>query len=450
VPVAAALTPRWTPLRPIPEQVRLWNSPARFNVAAAGRRSGKTERAKRKLVRCALAERVLPDARFVYAAPTREWAKRVAWRDLKALVPRWARLGRPNESELSIEIKNGATLQVIGLENPERAEGPPLDGIVLDEYANTKPGAWDEHILPALTTDGRPPGWAWFVGTPEGRNHFWRLHCEAATKPGWASFWWPSSVVLSAKAIEEARANTDELTFAQEYEASFVNFAGRAYHPFERTVHAREELPYSPDLPIALCFDFNVRPGVAAVLQEQAFRWPGHPRADRPEVDDRITGAIGELYIPSNSNTQAVCRRLVADWGKHRGEVHLYGDATGGASGSAKVSGSDWAIIQGELRPVFGDRLSTRVPKANPLERVRINSVNSRLRAANGIVRFLVDPKRAPWIANDMEAVVVLAGGTGEIDKRKDEMATHLSDAVGYYIVRAHPIAGHETTIEAA
>jgi hypothetical protein len=45
-----ALTPRWTPLQYIPEQAELWNSTARFRVVPAGRRSGKTELAKRFLI----------------------------------------------------------------------------------------------------------------------------------------------------------------------------------------------------------------------------------------------------------------------------------------------------------------------------------------------------------------------------------------------------------------
>ena len=44
------LTPRWTPLRPHPLQSQYFNSPHRFNVLPCGRRSGKTELAKRKLV----------------------------------------------------------------------------------------------------------------------------------------------------------------------------------------------------------------------------------------------------------------------------------------------------------------------------------------------------------------------------------------------------------------
>ena len=81
-----------------PEQLRLINSTARFKVVPAGRRSGKTERAKRNLVIQAIkesSEGEWLDYRYFAAAPTRDQAKAIWWSDLKALVPAWMREGRP-------------------------------------------------------------------------------------------------------------------------------------------------------------------------------------------------------------------------------------------------------------------------------------------------------------------------------------------------------------------
>ena len=46
-------TQRWYPLKAIPQQVALDACQARFIVVPAGRRSGKTERAKRKGIKVA-------------------------------------------------------------------------------------------------------------------------------------------------------------------------------------------------------------------------------------------------------------------------------------------------------------------------------------------------------------------------------------------------------------
>ena len=47
-------TPRWTPLLPHYHQLNLWHSTARYNIVTAGRRSGKTELAKRRIAEAAV------------------------------------------------------------------------------------------------------------------------------------------------------------------------------------------------------------------------------------------------------------------------------------------------------------------------------------------------------------------------------------------------------------
>lgn len=440
------LAPRWTLLRPHPEQQRLFRSQARIRIVAAGRRSGKTDLAKRWHIIRAIAESRLPDARVVFSAPTHAQAKEIYWADLKAMLPRWAVSGEPRESELAVRLINGARIQVAGLDKPQRIEGSPLDAIVVDEIANCKPDAWEAHILPALYTRGRAPGTAWLIGVPEGRNHFWKLFNQALAQRAargaeaeMDAFTWPSWDILPADEIAQRKATMDEATYAQEYGASFVNFAGRAYYAFERAVHAAERVPYDPGKPLIFCFDFNVDPGVAAVVQELYH-----------QQHESITAVIGEVWIPRNSNTPAVCRRLLADWGAHPGEVHCYGDATGGARGTAKVAGSDWDLIRSHLRPAFGDRLRILVPRENPHERPRINSLNSRLRTASGAVHLLVDPVQAPHVVEDLEGVVLLEGGSGEIQKVPGGPLSHLSDAIGYYVIARHPITGRTVTVSYA
>lgn len=445
------MTARLYPLRPHAEQLRLWHSKARFRVVPAGRRSGKTERAKRFLLKrayLAAARSPWPDPRFFAGAPTRDQAKSIYWSDLKAMVEPGLLAERPRESDLMIRLVTGAELWVIGMDRPERIEGRPWDGGILDEFGNMKPGAWGENVRPALSDR---KGWCWLIGVPEGRNHYYELNQYAlhAGDPEWDSFTWPSSDILDQEEVDAARRQLDPLVFAQEYEASFVNFSGRAYYPFLEATHCKP-LAYDPRQPIGFCFDFNVEPGVAAVVQEQKLpqqyeRGPGGAiDLSRPVTG---TGVIGEVHIPRNSNTPAVCRKLVADWGKHEGPVRCYGDATGGARGTAKVAGSDWDLIKAELRPVFGDRLSFRVRSSNPPERSRVNAVNSRLVSADGTVRMLVDGAKAPHVVKDLEGVRVLEGGSGEIDKKADPALTHISDAFGYYVEREFPIVSRGGTV---
>ncbi len=441
----AQLPSRWTRLRHHPEQERLWRSKARFKTVSAGRRSGKTEiEGKRRLVIDALEETEVLGARFIAAAPTVAQAKEIFWNDLIALTPGWA-VAKINRSELTLEMVNGSRLMVCGLDRPQRIEGSPIRKIVVDEIANCPSDAWAAHIRPALS-DPNCLGSASLIGVPEGRNFFYKMvkHAQACTTGEWDHFTWFSADILPPAEIAAAKAGMDPLTYAQEYEGSFITFEGRAYYTF--AVANQVPLAYDPKLDLIFCFDFNREPGTASVWQEQ----------------ERGSCCVGEVWIPQNSNTPAVCNRLIKDWGKdgtdHKGRVKCYGDATGGARGTAKVQGTDWDLISQRLRAAFPGtvqvagmelhRVSMNVSKRNPPERVRVNAVNSRIEAADGTRRLFIDPKAAPHMVEDLEGVRLLAGGSGEIDKGRhkrsggvrNEMLTHLSDGAGYYMEKVHTV----------
>jgi hypothetical protein len=419
---------RWYGLRHHPVQARLYRQPARFSVVPAGRRSGKTEIAKRRIVRTALGCTAdWHDPRFFFGAPTRDQAKSIYWSDLKLLVPERFRLGRPRETDLTIRLINGVELVVVGMDKPQRIEGRPWDGGVLDEYANMRASAWTENVRPALA---ERRGFCWFVGVPEGRNHYYDLDQQAlADETGtWGSYSWPSADILDPEEVEAARRDMDDLTFEQEFGAKFVTFSGRAYHAFDERRNC-DRLDYQPRAPLLVCFDFNVDPGVASILQQMVL----------PSGHEGL-GAIGEVFIERASNTERVVRKLLERWGDHPGRVVLFGDATGGSRGTAKLQGSDWEIIRNMLRPVFGARLTMDVPAANPSERARINAVNSLCRSAAGDVRFMVDAARCPHTVRDLAGVTLIPGSAGEIDKTTNPKLTHLSDAIGYCVSRLYPI----------
>jgi hypothetical protein len=375
------------------------------------------------------------DYRYFAAAPTRDQARAIFWNDLKAMVPKRLLGGRIRESDLTIPLITGAEITVVGLDRAERIEGRSWCGGVIDEIANTKPGIWEANIRPALA-DRR--GWCWLIGVPEGRNSYWDMYNYAISgaDPEWDAFTWVSADILPASEIESARRTLSAEMFEQEYEGSFLTFSGRAYHAFDSRTHcAPLHHLYNDRAPLIITMDFNIQPGTAAICQEL---W-------LPSMCEG-TAVIGEVVIPRHSTTPAVCRRIAQDWGSHRGPVHVYGAATGGSQGSSRVSGSDWQLVQAELRPVFGDRLSLRVPPSNPRERVRLNAVNSRLKSAAGDIRLMVDAVKAPHTVKDFEGVRLLEGGSGEIDKKADPHLSHLSDGVGYYCAKEFLIVSREIT----
>lgn len=85
------------------------------------------------------------------------------------------------ETDMFIRFKNGSTWQVVGSDNYDALVGSPPVGIVFSEYALADPAAW-ALLRPILAENG---GWALFISTTRGRNHFHKLVEYAKTSDGW-------------------------------------------------------------------------------------------------------------------------------------------------------------------------------------------------------------------------------------------------------------------------
>jgi hypothetical protein len=441
------LTDQWKLTRELrtPAQELFWKSGTRFNICHSGRRSGKTAVAKMRGIRKAIkffATTGLTDGLIIFGAPTHTQARNIFWNDVRAMVPDDLLDADPLDGRMSMKLIGGTEILVCGFDVAARAEGRAIDHLVLDEYGNMRPEVWGQNLRPALSTPGRPPGTADFVGVPEGRNHYFDLVQAQTGQPDWSVHHWNSEDVVSPEEIAAAKRDLDPLTYEQEYRGSFVSFRGKVYYQFDLLLNTQPGLAerYNRDEPLIVCFDFNRKPGVCVVAQEM------QNTGNRAMVKPTFTGVIAEVYIPNESNTMLVCQQFLHRFSTHRGRVHVYGDATGGAMKSSNVTdGSDWDIVRRILSPCFGTRLSMKVERSNPSERARVNAVNSRLKNFDGQIAVLVDPDKAPMLIKDLEGVRAVADGSGRIDKDADKMLTHSSDSFGYYIASQFPISGGNT-----
>jgi hypothetical protein len=391
----------------------LWNSDKRFIVLPCGRRSGKTEIAKRKVVSEAMrTSDTWADPRFFAGAPTLNQAKRIFWKDLKALVPR-SMVRRKYDGDLCIALKNGAEIWVLGLDKPERIEGVPWNGGVLDEYANLKKHAWGENIRPALSDRN---GWCWLIGVPEGRNHYYQLYQRAIAGHDieWGAFTWKSSEILPAHEIEAAKRDLDDRTFRQEYEADFVDNAGVVYYAFDRKVHV---MPVMPPMPLRneraivnVGMDFNVGK-MCSVLANSKLQ------------------VFGEVVI-RNSNTIEMGHAIRERFKEDEYRVTVWPDSTG------KNRDSTSATTDHQILRDFGFEVISR--NTNPLVKDRVNTVNSVFKNAAGEVWTHVDPSCRELI-DDLELVVW--GKSGDLDS-SDVERTHISDGFGYMVCGMRPIVG--------
>jgi hypothetical protein len=410
-------TRRWVKLRPHAEQLRLWNDNTRFKIIPAGRRSGKTELAKRRLVEHLFRKtRHKQPGKYFAAAPTRDQAKRIFWSDLKAMIkPRWIRL--ISESDLCIHMKNGAELWVIGLDRPQRMEGSPWDGGVIDELANCRPGLWEANIRPALADR---QGWCWLIGVPDmqspGQAEYQKFvdRARGGEDPEWACFTWPSADILPPEEIASARRSMDPRLFAQEFEGNFIIAAGRAFPDFAPAVHVAP-VEYDPALPLRWSLDFNIDPMCSGIIQSK----------------DGEIRVLEEFCLP-DTRTDSACtafldRAEICDWNLK--DMHLYGDATGNARDS--TSGvSDWHIVHNRLRKARID-FRDKVPRRNPAIKDTINAINARLRNADGMSLIKIDPRCRQLIADLQSAL-----WPSPNDLRNEHCLAWLR----YYVEREFPI----------
>lgn len=231
----------------------------RWAVIVAHRRCGKTVATINDMVRQAITlDR--DHGRYAYVAPFLAQAKEVAWEYLK-------RFSQPiqadkNEAELWVELINGARIRVHGADNPDRLRGAYLDGVVLDEYADMRTTVWGEVIRPMLADR---EGWAVFIGTPKGKNEFWRLWEAAKSRDEWFHLMLKASEtgILPAKELEEARADMTPEQFEQEFECSFEAAIVGAYYGGTLADMAREPgrfgvVEYDRLLPVHTAWDLGV------------------------------------------------------------------------------------------------------------------------------------------------------------------------------------------------
>lgn len=215
-------------------QAEIFYDPTRYKVVAAGRRFGKSYLAAVTLfVEGAKTEKLRSDGVTVdlaleevyYVAPTFDQGKKILWPLLKELGGSLIRNKWENTGEL--ELVNGRRISIKGSDRPDTLRGVGLSYVVLDEFAFMKEEVWDLIIRPALT---RAEGGALFIGTPDGKNHFWELYQRGLAEGTgeWKSWHFPSSdnPFLPKSEIDSARAEMSSDRFKQEYEASFEGGAG--------------------------------------------------------------------------------------------------------------------------------------------------------------------------------------------------------------------------------
>ena len=209
----------------LPWQQKVWSDDKRFQVIAAGRRTGKSRYAAWKLIIKGLEAK---KGQVFYVAPTQGQARDIMWQALLEVGHEVITSSHVNN--LQIKLVNGAVIALKGADRPETMRGVSLSYLVMDEYADMKPEVWEQILRPALADQ---KGSALFIGTPMGRNHFYDLHQYASISEDddWAGYHFTSydNPLLDKEEINTAKKSMSAFSFRQEFMASFEAQGGELF-----------------------------------------------------------------------------------------------------------------------------------------------------------------------------------------------------------------------------
>lgn len=407
-------------------QSKLYRTRARYPVVWAGRGSGKTEIARRKIIRhlgmrYPAVEAANETPRFFYALPTYGQARRVAWDQLCRLVPpEWHETkGRTfYNGAMMIRSRFGVELHLVGLDSPQRVEGNQWCGAVIDENSDQRPGIFARTIQPALTAFD---GWCWRIGVPKrygiGAEEF-KKACDfalTATDPDFEAYTWWSETVVPSHKIDKIKEAIDERDFNEQYRASWEQVSGAIFYAFDDVANVSPAINYMPNQRIVVGSDFNVNP-MCWVLSHI--------------IDGRMY-IFDELMI-RNTNTEETLNILYARYGQHAFGWDFYGDASSKARRTS-ASQSDYIQIYNDER--FLDK-KVYYYDSNPHIADRFAACNAMLRNAKGTIRCLINPKCKRLIADLKHR----SYKEGTKDPNDIGDVGHMSDGFGYIVYRRFPL----------
>jgi len=377
----------------------------RFRVLITGRRFGKTFLCIQELAKFSR----YPKRKVWYVAPTYRMAKDIVWNDLVDRMIKHKWIKKINHSDLKLTLRNGSEISLRGADNENSLRGVGLDFLVMDEFADIKEYAWYEVLRPTLSDKN---GAALFCGTPRGYGNWsYNLFTKEQDDNQWKSFQFTTleGGQVSPTEVQQAKQDLDDRTFAQEYMASFVNYAGQIYYNFDRKENVVDTfIPKNAEVHIGM--DFNIDPMSAVVC----------------ELKGNSVYVYDEIVIYS-SNTDEMVQEIKNRFkDKH---IFVYPDPAAKQRKTSAGGVTDLSILKNA-------GFNLRVRTNHPLIRDRINAVNTKLK--NGI------GERTLFIANNCKNVLksierqIYKEGTTVPDK--DNNYDHMNDALGYLVEYLFPV----------
>lgn len=143
----------------------------RHNYLSSGRRWRKTT-----LLMAIAVEAALEGKTIIWGAPVYDQV-RICWGETKRAAGGVATF---REGIMTADFPTGGRIIYRSMDNADNVRGYTADGVVIDEAADVAESAWYEVLRAMLIDTG---GWSWAIGTPKGRNWFWREFVNAEDRP---------------------------------------------------------------------------------------------------------------------------------------------------------------------------------------------------------------------------------------------------------------------------
>lgn len=223
----------------------------------------------------------IAQGRYFIVFDTYKHAHEVVWRQYLSIIPKEL-IFKTNEADLIIEFnyikgpvklpdgtvvgvehdmkRPRSILQLLGSDQADTHRGFKADGMIFDEYADQNPDNWAAVYEPFFATTN---GWAIFMGTPRGYNHFYEFINFAKEDSKWLfqQATWRDSPYVSREHIAESKRTAEKKgtlsTWMQEYELEFRAVQGAVYPKFDREVHIVRPSDIPDELTIYAGIDFG-------------------------------------------------------------------------------------------------------------------------------------------------------------------------------------------------
>lgn len=261
------------PYKPYPWAKDWHSSHKRYSVLVLHRRAGKTTATINQLIKDALLNE---NHLYAFIAPTYKQAKRNVWDMMRHYTQNIPGV-EYNVSELTVIFPTGSKISLFGADNPDSLRGITLNGVVFDEYSQQPSNIWTEIISPTLATT---KGYAIWIGTPKGRNSFYRLYEQARQDEDYYSLALPvsQSKIVDDDELRQQKKNMTEDEYAQEWECSWEAAIKGAYYAKEisdaRADGRIGEYPIDPTQPVYTWWDLGVSDATTILFfQTNGYQW---------------------------------------------------------------------------------------------------------------------------------------------------------------------------------